>query len=616
MEIKQRLSQISEKLTTKAFYKDAWQNIKRWCGFKFYRMKKVSISEVFFIDFRTVLSVSLLLAATIYLFYPSTLVIDFPSLDNERSILDAVVRTVSILFGIIFSFIFLSFNIFNKHFGRYAFVEFFKDKLIRRPFTLLLCTICFILYALSYLKEATLRDAYGDALYLLSILLAIFSFFFVFPSIFKMMKKSQSRNNINDIVQRLGRELDHEVFEVKYLGKTHDIHYKDPIQLLKEIGVMAIKEYDTLTIGMITKEFLKYFEQCAKIGNKDIRQEKLTIYRDFTTLYIQLFRIAVKERNTDVALILCNARFNLEQYILKNLNLVKTVDHNGKYMMWDLNHDVERYFDRAVQYGEDDVAKEIIEAYRDFIVQAIPLLVPKDLVIQRAFTMDLNAITGAFHQLGTLGKQIISYKKIRLFKALSNTFYTVVATIDKADITDSAKAMLFTVLTNVEFEESSRYVSLSDVTKLESGDIPFKFAQWTINSGGKYRFERFVAFIQVLLHEGKLTNAVLNTLKADVMGLLSSSKDNAVAKELAFYGISALRKFSVIITESDSDYRKEMYLKAEKYLRILWDHCIEQNILEDEVINNLKAALQDFTHKADFEKDLKSKGHVFDENIL
>jgi hypothetical protein len=219
----------------------------------FFKARNTPYGKLFFLDFRVIGIILLLLFLNAIFFLPRPVYFSFPSLDAQRNILDSLIKTISIFFGIIFSFIVLSFNIFYKNFGRYVFLAFFKSKLIRRPFTMLLSTICFLSYSLYYLKDAGDENTYSKSLYCLSLALSLVSFFSVFPAVVVLLKKSQSRNNIKSIIDRLDLDFDFEEFEVKYMDKDYDISYKNPIILLTEIGISSIKDYDFATISVLCK---------------------------------------------------------------------------------------------------------------------------------------------------------------------------------------------------------------------------------------------------------------------------------------------------------------------------------------------------------------------------
>jgi len=120
-----------------------WLPLTVWrYGRIFYRQLRYNVrfkwrlKEFIFINY-WVLLVLLVLVAVLYgLLHKGTVYFGIPGLTTELYIAENTLRTVSIFVGIVFSFIVLSFNVFYKYFGRFAFIQFFTNRYIKFIFTL------------------------------------------------------------------------------------------------------------------------------------------------------------------------------------------------------------------------------------------------------------------------------------------------------------------------------------------------------------------------------------------------------------------------------------------------------------------------------------------------
>lgn len=124
-----------------------------WLRFIGYRIKNINFKELIFIDFKTIgIFLALILINILFNLSEIGFPKEFLSLENCINILETLVRTVVVLLSIIFSFTLLSFQIFNKYFGRFAFFDFFRKKHLKIMFTLFILNVFFLMYAIGYLK--------------------------------------------------------------------------------------------------------------------------------------------------------------------------------------------------------------------------------------------------------------------------------------------------------------------------------------------------------------------------------------------------------------------------------------------------------------------------------
>lgn len=595
------------------------KEISRQFRYWFYKLRNIPYSDYLFIDFTTVVCLAVIVLINMFIFLPGPFLYNTPPIESQKNIIESLLKILSIFFGITFSFIVLSFNIFYKNFGRYVFLNFFKSALIKRPFTLLLCTICFLTYASYYIGETKVASSYSTSLYYLAIILCGISFLCLFPSVVLLLRKSQSRKNIKDIVRKFGDDPDMETMEVKYMDKDHDILYKNPYILLSEIGTVAVKEFDSATVGTITKECFKYFELCANISDERKRKDKLKVYGDITDLFLHLFQFSIKERNTSAAISVCRKRFELEEYVLKNLDKIPYRDYDNMYLFWSLEYDMERYFDKAILFNEDEVCKVIIEEARDFITLALPILIPKGYACKNHGIghREGSAITGSFRYFVKFNEQILYYKKGLFYNTLTTTYSTLAMRILGCDFDNSGKEHLLTVLDNSELECFEKLLKNRDGASLGYLELPFRNSiEAVINAGHKYRFQLLLKSIDLLFFYGQLNNIFLNSVKGDILMSMRRANESSQLNAITMIGVTKLQYLKSLITPSDSDYRKEIYIKLEYYLRIIQNYASEIALNNEELTAKLTSVLSDFTFLKAFKNELEKKGYPFDDRIV
>lgn len=589
--------------------------------YNIYKIGHTPYSDYLFIDFWTLIISFGILVLNIIFFFPRPItvnIVNIPSIEIQRKVIDALLKTLSIFFGITFSFLVLSFNIFYKNFGRYVFLEFFKSRIIKQPFTLLLCSICFLIYSLSYMEGTKVSDNYSTSLYFLSILFSLVSFFWLFPALVLLLRKSQSPKNIKKIIQRFAASLDFEQMEVWLLEKDHDTTYKDPFVLLTEIGTMAIKEFDDVRLSTITKETCKYFEQCAEVENEEERKEKLKVYSEITDIFSRLFQLAVKERNTIGAVKICKARFDLETFILQNLDKVPFRDYQNNYLFWSLQADTKQYFNQAIIFNEDVVCERIIEEMRDFIYLAIPILIPKGYQCENPIRdRDATAITHSFGTITSLNEQLLYHKKGHLYKSVSNTFSTLFMRILECDFDASGKNCLLTVLNNNEYDSFERFVKNKETYSVAYLEMPFKHSiDAVIDCNYEYSFILFLKSVDLLLYNNQLNNICLNNLKAEMLGAIGKVNTCPQLIPVILRGINKLEYLRDLIDADDTDYRKEVYIKLQYYLKIIQNETIEKEVQNDNIKDRLREVLSNFPCLEGFKNKLSKMGYVFDERIV
>jgi hypothetical protein len=560
------------------------------------------------------------------IFFPGKILINIPNPNTQVYVIESLLRNISLFIGISFSFILLSFNIFYRYFGRYAFLDFFKNQSARLCLTLLICTIGLLIYSTSYIREIKEVNQFDKFLYIFSISLSIISFFSVFPCLLILLRNSQNRENIKRLFQRLNENWLIDGFQARVIDKSpHKFYHKDPISILNEIGLSSIKEFDNKTVSLITTTCSNFFDNNQKLFASDKSAvDNLTLYNEFTMLLSNLFQLSVKERNESSSMMILEARFELEEHVLNNLEtkgFENFTDHGGVYKHWRLNFDTSDFFKRAIQFNEDDICKRIIDEYRDFTVQAIPKLFPQNFIYtkERHFTaaQEAEMIFEPLRTINDLSSTIVTNKKSHLFQPIFTLYYCIEQAAMKLDITDEAKCFILNVVFNYKYDIFSQYSDLPEIQHISYLNFPFQNNSHTFeNTNCSTPHLGSLQVMNLLLSKNKLNSVVINQQKAEMLHLIELvAKNKKDARLLLLKSINKFKDLSNKISETDNDYRKDTYLKLEKYLLIAFNVATEKGIKDEEIMTNFKAALDSFTFKAQFKTELAAKGYVSDDRM-
>jgi len=161
---------------------------KQFYRYWFYKIKREKPWDYLFFDWLTFLILSVFFLLGLFIFFPGKIIIAIPAKSTQVYILESILRNISLFIGISFSFILLSFNIFFRYFGRYAFLDFFKTKSAKVCLTLLVSTIGLLVYSTAYIRETEEVTYFDKFLYSFSLTLSIVSFFSVFPCLLILLR--------------------------------------------------------------------------------------------------------------------------------------------------------------------------------------------------------------------------------------------------------------------------------------------------------------------------------------------------------------------------------------------------------------------------------------------
>lgn len=155
-----------------------------------------------------------------------------------------------------------------------------------------------MIYSIIYMKEIQVADRYSTSLFITSLTLTTATVLLIFPTVILLLRQSQNRDNILSIIQQFDTEWTLSYYENVIWNKNlSNRHFqKDPVTLLTEIGTVAIKEFDQVTIQTIIQGFENFFEKSLSNESKDKNNiEPQKLYFEFRTLLKNLFQIAAKE---------------------------------------------------------------------------------------------------------------------------------------------------------------------------------------------------------------------------------------------------------------------------------------------------------------------------------
>lgn len=585
-----------------------------------YRLRKTEITNRMFLDPVVFFCFLAFFLINAWLFFPGHIEVHIPDLNSQVSVVDTLIRVLSIFLGILFSFIVLSFNVFSKYFGRFAFQMFFTLKSIKRLFTFLVLTLVYLLYASTYLRGCQVPGSYSNLVYSNSLMFSLTATISIVPTIVNLLRQSQNRAHIKALIKKLNVDWTISYLENVEWSDEKEKHFeKDPITLLTEIGTSSLKEFDFTTLRLIIDGCVEYFKLVTQSKEKGITP--LELYFEFTKMLLNLYQVAVKERNESGMLMLVNSRFDLEEFVIDNQDKIQINDYHGKYMGYKFKFEIKDYFNRAAQFNEDSVCERIIDTYRDFGKKLInDVLVsnfkydPKD----RIKSMDEQSIIQSYiTELDYLMSIVIQTRKFHLYKTISNLYYTLDSVTASSKNTHESKRFILHVLDYSKYETLEKYLTISAAKNLSSLEYPYYLSPNTVLREAQISipFLGMLKSINLLFATGVLSNNTINCLKSDSFYLIRNIADGDSHKKLL---LLCIRKFSEIrnfIKENDTDYRKDIYVKLSMYAGYVENFIKENGITDQEINDEMAAAISGFTLADSFSKELKNKGHIFDERI-
>ena len=486
-------------------------------------------------------------------------------------------------------------------------------------FTLFILNVGFLIYVLIYLKNCQIIHVfnnYGKLIFLESILFSLSLVLSIFPVMTSLLSQSQSRSNIKKIFNSIS---DYEMTSTYNSSREIDeTEYEtNSFKIIQEIGLVSIKEFDHITFGLLTKNIYDKFKKFPKTTESlDLKRQLFYIFRDVIS---DLFDFSAKERNSYAMFNLLSCRYNLELVIAESEMIV---DHNNRYRGWNFNWDLERYFDKAVQFNEDAICCEIIDRYRDYMMEIIKTKFP----ISFKYNYDLpfeniddtSIVTTNFGLIEKFCKVVGQLKKTLVLKNISNLYSTLDLVIVESSNHVSTKQYLLQI-NNISKQKYLRsLVEDANVKNIEYLYYPFGLA--TNSEVSKLNsaiiFKGSLEAFDFIYQRNALSNVVINLLKADAMGFINSFPQNEVVyKKLILLALNKIHYTSTLINENDTDEKKETYLKLKRYLSYISSH-FSQNLTNDEIKLKITEVENNFPWHDKFEQELIAKGFIQNKNIM
>jgi hypothetical protein len=500
-----------------------------------------------------------------------------------------------------------------------VFLDFFKSRSVQTCITLLVSTLTLLIYSVYFLKESNNINKYTDFLFIFSILASIVSFFSVFPFLIKVLRNSQSRKNIIHLFDKINDNWAETEFVSEWEDDKISFYQKDPLVILKEIGLNSIKEFDSITIEIITQNIVSKFKEiCNQKDSKSLINLK-SLYHKFNELLTNLYQLSIKEKNEVHSNLILRSRIEIEKIVLENIDderFKEFVDYDNKYKHWDLNFTIKDFFKKAIQFDEDEVCSNIIESYSFFIEKSIEKLFPKDLDYSKDQHYEIATKSEPLFEplriISDLAKSLQLSKKFHLFKQIFTVYYVVESLIAKLETTNNTKCFLYNVVLNIKTDTFNLYIDSSEVRYIESSYFPF---QHPIHHYEKTNctipYYGLLNILDILFSRNKLNNIILNQVKAEMLHLLSL-KDTSI---LIFKALDKFEEISSRIKKSDTDYKKDLYLRLSENIKIVNSVANEKKV-DKHILKRFNNSLKKFSNDKEFEKELKSKGYISDERIV
>jgi hypothetical protein len=434
-----------------------------------------------------------------------------------------------------------------------------------------------------------------------------------------ILKNSQSRKNIVSLFEKINDKWAETEFVSEFENDKISFYQKDPIVILKEIGLNSIKEFDSVTLEIITSNIISKFKNISEQSNDKSLINIRRLYYKFNELLNDLYQLSIKERNEVHSNLIIRSRISIEEIILNNLeekNFKEFTDYGNKYKHWDLNFTIEDFFKKAIQFDEDVVGARIIESYCSFIEKSIQKLYPKNIDYTKAkhyeIATESESVFEPLRIIGNLSKLVKQSKKHHLFEQIFTTYYVVEETILKIDTTQNTKCFLYNVILNYKRDTFNLYANSPEVNYIESSFFPFK------NTIYKYEktkcsipFIGLLNILDILYSINKLNNIILNQVKAEMLHLLRIKE----SYNLLFRALDKFEEISFKITDSDNNYKKDIYIRLLENIRIVQSVAIEKKA-DKKIIERLTNSIEHFKFGEKFKDELKNKGYISDERIV
>ena len=592
----------------------------RYIRYHYYKLLHEKPWNNIFFDWKIFFFIVFLFFIGFFVFCTESFCLTFPQIESQKDILSFILTIIGLLVSIVFSFLILSFNISHRYYGRYAISNFLKNKNARVSITLLISSITLLIYSLYYLGESIESDGYTNFLFISSLVLSTISFFFIFPAFNNVLENSHSRNKIDSIFSLINEDR---ILDEIYAEEENNIpsfYHKDPFNILYEIGITSLRDYDYTSLEIITSKIPLFFKQ--NIKNKEEGNFSLdykSLYFKFSTLLFDIYECSIKEKNEKCALLIIRSLFELENIVLKNIrkqDFSKFLNYK-KYNYVDFSIILEKCFYKAIKHDEDGVCIYIIDLFNSFSKKTIIEIAPQNISYSKDLHYSLvekyDIVTEPLRQIKKYSEMLLIRKKPHLLKEVFNVIYVLEVVVREFHTSEGIKNMLYNIILNYKKDIFIDYISEDEVTSIKFLYFPFK---WTIyiykDTKCKIPFLGLLEILDELYNKNKLNNLVLNEVKAEMFCII---REKIFYDDLMKRAIDKFVSIGSTITKNDSDSKKSTYMNLQENLHFVLNYAIEEKV-EEKWINLLKKSLDKFKLYKKFETDLSKKGYIRDRRII
>lgn len=601
--------------------------LKRFWYRAIYKFEAIrnTVKENMFFDLRIIASFSGLFLFYLIFFFPHSDYFQTPSLDTMIYLVDRSLRASAVFIGIIISLVILSFQIFNKNYGRYAFIGFFNNRYIKVLFTLYVINILFSLYALGYFQEINELNQYVVIIYYTAIGLNLILVLCLFPFSVQMIKKSQSRYNLEKIIALIDEKwiVNYDYHKVNNI-KNLEIIESNPMKMLQEIGIIAAKGDDIVTLELI---FDGLYSHMDKLINKH-KQKKYFVngyfYHEYRDLINYLFLHVLKIHNYQMVNLLLMRRYDLEVFLLDNR--LTTSSQNTKewsYKGFEMTFDFEEYFSKSVLEDNDEFAERVIGVYYSYCEYLIKEYFPDtfkeyDFKKFKDYSDEKHMVSFLLSSnIEKFTNLCIKHNQIGLFKKIFN-FFSLESVTLSSENSESVKIILLHLMKLSKYYAFEKYLN-SGIDSIES--LNFPYLSWVIDSEvkdlkRKTVFNEMKRAMNLAFSKELLNNKILNELKALGMGFVNKFKEGKQYKNLLVEIIEQFGYLSSLIKEDSNNYQKDMYVKLYKYLGYVQNYFLKDGEEDKEVEESFKDTLNSFDKLEEYKTYLEDIGYISNENLF
>lgn len=614
MQEKQK-NKLAKKLKVK------WYSVKYYFIRTYLKFKDINFKDIIYLDKKTTLIFLLIVVLNVLLHIDEVqFKIKFPSLENCISTVEILMRTIVVLLSIIFSFSLLSFQIFNKYFGRFAFYDFFKKSHLKVMFTLFILNVSFLIYTFNYLKTCLVDNyfrTYGKVIFIESILFSFILVISIFPVMINLLSSSQSRINLKRLFNAITDEniLATQSFYREEIDE--DDYETNSFKIITEISLVAIKDFDQSSFEIIVRSiYLKFLEISESEKSIEIKRG---LYYKFRDIFNDLFAYALKEKNSFVMNKILQARFEIEKKVIAT-NLI--IDYQDKYNGWNFNFDFEDFYNKTFQSNEEIICVEIVDLYRDFFSEIIKVKFPDTFKydFEKPFEnlIETSIVSTNYSLIEKFVKSSGTSKKTLILKKLSNLFATLDLIILESKNHIDTKSYLLQVNNIHKVKFLKVLIEEAQIKNIEFSHYPYGIADTSeikkLNSSIILKSQ--LNSVDYFFQKNVLNNLVLNDLKASAFSMISLyENDKSKSKKILKLIIEKFDYIRSLIKDNDSNEKKDVYIKLNKYLGYI-ENGLKQKVNDTELSEMLNNVNSKFEYLEKFKSELKEQGYIQDNNLF